>query len=410
MSGRLIVFLRHYNDADHILPILYRWTQMTDQPVVVLMHEVVVNYPLIVALAKLPAVTVLVEGKVLDFAIAQTADPNPRQPERAAKLILDDLVAPGSRAVLLFDQRDDGLSKAFCAAARARGLPTVAVPHGEFTQFSLMMTHSVLEVDIRMIRPGRTELFAHFDHVVYSSRSYAQWAQQIDNRKKVILGSARYCRQWLDILPTLPLPQQRGVLPPKTDRRRIALVLRSHHYSINWQEVGHAIHLALQFPDVDLVVKLHPRREYGVDLQLPKTEDCKLRHPTSQVHYVADEIESGALVDWCEVMLSLLSAIGFQAIQARKPLLELAHTFAYESVLTEQLPVTQTKSRDHLVEWYFKLLVDWPRDALGDHFYEPAAWQRFITDEIEAGTAPVLDRYVRYLSDLIAHSSGAVKP
>lgn len=400
MIDKLIVFIRIYNDADHILPIVYRWTEMTTIPVILMLSDEVRRYPLVDVLTGRPGVTAMRDRSVIEWAAAQTQETNFDVPERAARLALDSIVTKGERAVLLFDHRDDGVTRAYCSAARARGFPTVAVPHGEFSHFCYLVTNGLPDVDIRTIRPGRSEALKHFDRVVFSSIGYAAWATYVDDRKKVVLGSARYCSQWIDVLRTLPQPQSTSRLPPLTRRRRVCLILRSQHCAINWTEVGHAIHIVSQFPEVDLLVKLHPRREPDENLGLPGNDDLKLRHPSSRVRYIGEEIETGKLIEWSEIVLSLMSAVTCHALELRRPLLELRHSFAYDSILDHYLPHTQTRSRDALIHWLFRLLADWPREELGLRFYDEDQLAIFRRAEVEAGDGLVLDRYVAFLRDL----------
>ncbi|MGH8762979.1 MAG: hypothetical protein ACREUR_07065 [Nitrosospira sp.] len=413
---KALFFLRHYNDIDHITPVIYKWVDSGHTCDVVLIgNSRFRNDYRIEFLRKLDGVRMAYISDLLprlEFArwflqtlilirslrrpfigpimaaLAKAYDARRRAPlwHRTAQRLLRRSFGDTREGVVVFDwiERNSSICVEWVAVvlstARAMGLGTVSLPHGDSPHASqLIRRHELrLEPDTTFANAGI------FDKVVVPNELCSvRFRPFMDNRKLAVLGSPRYCDEWLAKLATL-MPS--SPLARSDSRLKVVMFLRKSNFSTFWEEVGEVVRIVAGFPGVELVIKPHTRGGWQQSL----TKNTSLRRLPNVS--VAGDIHSIHLMNWADVIIDLATSVVFEAVKVKKPVLAGDYLHAGRSALAEYLPETELRCRDDVYKQIEGFL------AHGcDSFYIEAHHQRFLKEMINVEGPDVLSRYVALL-------------
>jgi len=267
-------------------------------------------------------------------------------------------------------------------------LGTVSLPHGDSPHASQLIRRRELRLE-----PDTT--FANagiFDKVVVPNELCSvRFRPFMDNQKLAVLGSPRYCDEWLAKLTTLMPPSP---LTRSDSRLKVVMFLRKSNFSTFWEEVGEVVRVVASFPGVELVIKPHTRGGWQQSL----TRDISLRRLPNVS--VAGDIHSIYLMNWADVIIDLATSVVFEAVKANKPVLAADYLHAGRSALAEYMPEAELRCRDDVYRHMEKFL------SYGcDSFYIEEHRQRFLDEMINVGDADVLSRYVALLEGQIRPKS-----
>jgi len=431
---KLLFFLRHSNDIDHITAVIWKWATTTDVPAEIVISDTseVLNDYRIRLLQGLPNVTVHLRDDFLSeeeetkkreyedsLALKRQlsslfrlhprrlrrkidallkGEPPPVGPDLYGKdlvcRLLDRTMAGVDRGIIaldwVHDNTHDYLPFAQCVSheARARGFAVVGLPHGDEPHACRMVRINELNYDHCDIYSKTAELF---DMLVAPNEVCARrYRVHLGDRVRV-LGSPRYNDEWCS--------QLRSLLPPFDRRTRpgilkLALFLRHECYPIFWQEVIRTIDLLTMFDDVDLVVVHHTRTADQAGLM--KTYPQLRRHDQRRFAVVAGDVPASSIVDWADVVLDLGTSAVFEAVKLGKPVLELEYLHATYTVIADMIPGSMMLCRDHLYDTIEKFL----RKGTGS-FYDEEDRRRFVAATVDTPDGNVLPRYVAFLKDML---------
>ncbi|MDQ3185972.1 MAG: hypothetical protein M3Q16_05825, partial [Pseudomonadota bacterium] len=266
------------------------------------------------------------------------------------------------------------------STARAMGLGTVSLPHGDSPHASQLIRRRELRLE-----PDTT--FANagiFDKVVVPNELCSvRFRPFMDNQKLAVLGSPRYCDEWLAKLATLMPPSP---LFRSGSQLKVVMFLRKSNFSTFWEEVGEVVRIVAGFPGVELVIKPHTRGGWQQSL----TRNTSLRRLPNVS--VAGDIHSIHLMNWADVIIDLATSVVFEAVKAKKPVLAADYLHAGRSALAEFLPETELRCRDDV----YKQIKGFLSHGC-DSFYIEAHHQRFLKEMIDVEGPDVLPRYVALL-------------
>ena len=413
---KALFFLRHYNDIDHITPVIYKWIARGHSCDIVLIgNSRFRNDYRIEYLSKLTGVRMAYIGDLLpavEFArwflqtlilirslrrpflapimaaLAKSYDAGRRAPiwHSSAQRLLKRSFGDTREGVVVFDwiERNSSICvewvEVVLGTARAMGLGAVSLPHGDSPHASQLIRRRELRLE-----PDTT--FANagiFDKVVVPNELCSvRFRPFMDNQKLAVLGSPRYCDEWLAKLGTLMPPSP---LTRSDSRLKVVMFLRKSNFSTFWEEVGEVVRIVAGFPGVELVIKPHTRGGWQQSL----TRDASLRRLPNVS--VAGNIHSIYLMNWADVIIDLATSVVFEAVKAKKPVLAADYLHAGRSALAEYLPETELRCRDDVYRQIEGFL------AHGcNSFYIEAHHQRFVKEMINAGDPDILSRYVSLL-------------
>lgn len=414
---KVLFFLRHYNDIDHITPIISKWIESGHSCDVVLIGAMRFRDDFRIAfLSKLTGVNVahirelltpfqflkwrlqmlLLTGNLRRLLIgsfvrllADIYNAKRRTPlwRATAGHLLSRSFDRAGQGVVAFDwiERNSVIAvewvETVIAMARERGLGTVSLPHGD-------SPHANQLIRRREWRIGPDPLFSTaqiFDKLVVPNELCAKrFRPFLEERSIAILGSPRYSEEWLTKL--------KGLMPPspltRSDSRlKIVMFLRKANFTTFWEEVNEVVHMIAAFPGVELAIKPHTRSGWKQSL----TKDRSLRRLLN-VSIAGDEVHSIHLMNWADVCIDLATSVVFEAIRVKKPVLAADYLHAGRSAIAVYMPETELRCRDDVYEKIDKFLSGGWND-----FYVETHRQRFLKEMLDVSGTEVLSRYVTLL-------------
>ncbi|MDT8364702.1 MAG: hypothetical protein RQ714_08690 [Nitrosomonas sp.] len=416
---KALFFLRHYNDIDHVTPVIAQWVAAGHHCDVVLIgafrfrQDYRVNN-----LATLEGVRVahvrelfpgwlylawrlqmllltrnvrrLAVGPLIAY-LAKIHDEKRRARvwHRTVQLLLERTFPNKERGVVVFDwiERNSVIAlewvETVISIARAQGMSSVSLPHGDSPHASQLIRRGewALEPDVTF------SAAKIFDRVVVPNQLCSQrFLPFLAPGKMAVLGSPRYCVAWLSKLSTLMPPSS---LMVNKDRLKIVMFLRKANFTTFWEEVGEVVHLLAAFPKVDLIIKPHTRS--GWKQSLTRSRSLK---KLSNVSVANDEMHSIHLMNWADVCIDLATSVVFEAVRREQPVLAADYLHAGRSAVAVYMPETELRCRDDVYERISHFLTHGCRD-----FYVPAHRERFLAEMLDVNGPDVLPRYVQLLEE-----------
>ena len=417
MKKKALFFLRHYNDIDHIVPVIYKWLSLEDVPtdIVITTHPDYLNDHRIQFLRQFENLQVHFIDEFLSeeererkhlksrvdqmnrylpvrlgyriwnrvFARASSAAPPTLYDAQFVERMLNTVFGNVDRGIVVFDWAYTDFVRLVIKAARDRGFTTISLPHGDRPHYNRLETLNALDYScMESYADG-----AMFDHTVVPNGLCAERYQpHMEPDRLKTLGSPRYNDEWLDIIATL-LPAydaEKG-----RDKLKIVFFLRNFNYPIFWEEVIRTIKLVLQFSDVYLIVKHHTR-----SATVPRLTQAypELNADSYNLEHVYDDVHTGSLLQWADVVLDLGTSVTFEAVKRGKPVLAMEYLHANRSTVAHYMKNCDIKCRDELYDWMQRFSQSGTAD-----FYDETERQRFIKEMIDVPDQHVLSRYVEFL-------------
>lgn len=422
---KALFFLRHYNDIDHVTPVVHKWVEAGHRADVVMMgsRSSLDDYRVAFLAAK-EAVDVAWIGeivgrprhlrmglqKLLRNRYFRSAIPSPLRPaldkligedQRRAfwKSIGERLIErsfgesreeTSARGIVAFDWISGNsvfpieFVECTVEAARERGLGAISLPHGDSPHASYMVRREELDMaPRRKFAPARM-----FDTVVVPNELCAvRFRPFMDEDRVAVLGSPRYCDEWLEKLEALLPPSP---LTARSNTFKLVMFSRKEDFSIFWDEVARAVQIWAAFPNVELIIKSHTRG--GWRQPLSRTLDLrKLRN----VRFVAGEIHSSHLLDWADAAVDIATSVAFEAVKRRLPVLAADYLQASRSTIGLHLPECLLSCRDDAYLKLETLINGGTRD-----FYNEDHRAQFLREVIDVPDRDVLPRYVARMEAL----------
>lgn len=402
IGPRLITFTRDMISLDHVLPVVWRWSETGTRDAVIVFFGSMPSIDWRVTAAR--SMTGVHVRTLVDIA-----------PNLDIDRMLDSLLADASSGVVAFDKSNDVMARVIGGAARRHGAAFVTLPHGE-EAFANKLTKTY-ETSVPVSSDPGSDVYdlsvhsSDFTIVKYGLRTGPHIA---------ILGSARYCRDWLQQSRNwLPAPTD---LPEATDMR-LVLFLPKPEKIVDWRELERFLGFLHKRPGITLLVKTHPRRggrhqlvrrDDEWDLEVTKTTEqetlTSIRAPTTDTGWVtvSPMVESSSLVEWADVIMALGTSVTWEAVAKNKPVLELSWCHGNRTTI---LPSTDMRCRDDVLEALDRITLEgaasfYPRterDAFLKRFIEPDT----------GGGGGVLNAYVDALETLArrtSRSKNSLKP
>ncbi len=412
-----LFFLRHNNDIDHITPVIYKWNQSGHRCSVVLLGKrILVNDFRIQFIRGLDGVSfthladllskpyfmlwrlqtlLLVRSSYVSIfgpairVIAGILDKKKRLAvwQRTAKEILGHCFNENKKGVVVFDwiERNSGICvewvEVVIAEAQQRKLGTVSLPHGDSPHVSQLIRSGEW-----LLGPDTSFSAADmFDIVVVPNEPCSRRFVSLLNADKIkILGSPRYCDEWLAKLKEIFPPSS---LTRKPNCLNIVLFLRKERYTTFWEELTEVVQLIAAFPHVQLIVQPHTRGGW----KQPLTKNKALAKLPNVI--MADgSLSSIHLLNWADVIIDIATSVVFQAIKEGKPVLSADYLHAGKSASAYYMPETEIKCRDDMYE----AIDSFIKKSVQSYYCEKHR-QRFISEMVEVDGPDVLSGYVSLL-------------
>lgn len=383
----LIVAFNHVNACDHIVPIIWKWSEQEDNPSVVAVPESVLHAEdyRIEFLKQLDRVKLVAQEPVVQMI--READNEKEGADRA----LSHLLAEGLPGILAFD-RSGGMRHihSLCLAAKKRNMLRIALPHGDHPFVSERLLDDDTYISKRGPKINKENLLQpkFIDFLCYGSPHHPKMIHEGFPVEKRVMGSSRFSQEWINVFENI---SPRTSAPFDRDKIRIVLMLRDTRYSIFWQEIERIIEIIGSMEKICLVVYLHSRNKKNVE-NISIGSGKQSQHMTSTIIYLHQDLAAAELLNWGNVFLSLGTGLAFHALRTEKAVYELEYCCAYNLMLSQIAPECRIGSRDELINALQKICE---KNSQGEHLTFPLQGnrKRFVEEVLDPhGNA--LDRYM----------------
>jgi hypothetical protein len=453
MSQTALFFLRHYNDIDHVVPVMHAWLSAGHRATAVVysMPEYLADFRFqmlrkfenfslhyvdeflsppqldekkaIIAGGKTDVPKDVRISQVYDYQVLNRIFDSVFATETGP--VCFDWIMSTSAAALPVAQRA-------CEIAKRRGLPIVSLPHGDSPHANEMIAAEDLNYAWRDIYRAATI----FDSVVVPNELCGKRYRPFMEAERIhVLGSPRYNSAWLweleSLTPTFAFGETTPHRHPERsegsrDRRQpsdsrsfaslrmtaqqvsqeqslnLVLFLRSPQYPIFWDEVVRTIRMLTADARIRVVVKHHTRPS-GSDPLKPFYDELQ-KNPIANLQFAFDDVHSGSLLRWCDAVLDVATSVSFEAVKVGKPVLSMEYLHAGYSTVAKIIPSTEMRCRDDVLETVRSLITNG-----GESYYQPFDRQRFIGEMIDCPDDEVLPRYVSFLEQLTNQATQPAK-
>ena len=262
-------------------------------------------------------------------------------------------------------------------AAKRKSIPTLALPHGVY-----LYTNKFHKAGSSPRQ--RFYKFNRFDYVIVQNhlRKDVLIRSGIAREKIVVLGSARFCGEWLAQNKKI-LPRMIGTTNRDRGRLRVAFMPSKPQCRIDVKRMHKTIDLLASLNEIDAVVKPHTRigREAHLfdNMQLPNVS-----------HVLTSE-----LCEWADIVLIIGSSVITEALMQGKPVLYLKYLHA-NTMLFEECGACWTIHNEAELEQAFKAL----RNKGMDLPYSDENVTRFLLEVVYGGQnkRDVLKDYVHFIT------------
>jgi len=225
-------------------------------------------------------------------------------------------------------------------SAKEMSIPSIALPHG-------IQLYTNAESKPKSTDSRRFEKFNRFDYVVAPNqlRKEILVCSGIDEEKIIVLGSARYCRKWLDQNQKI-LPGMMNIVASGTGKLKVVLMPSKPQARLDVERMLSTCAMLADLDTVHVVIKPHTRsrgyQDLFADIQLPDV---------SQIH-------TAELLEWADVLLVVGSSVILETLMFGKPALYLKYLHPNTTLFEEMGACWTIHDEDELKEALLSLSTE----------------------------------------------------
>ena len=192
-------------------------------------------------------------------------------------------------------------------AAKELSIPTLALPHGIY-----LYTNEF--VKIRSKPMERSDKFNRFDYVIVQNQLRKDVLSKagVHADKIIVLGSARYCMEWMTqnnkIIPHRMKPNQ-----SPSGKLKVVFMTSKPQCRMNISRMKDTLSILSSLSDMEVMIKPHTR----IGEEGPIFKDLRLP--------IASDVLSAELCEWADVVLVVASSIITEVLVRGKPTLYLKY-------------------------------------------------------------------------------------
>jgi hypothetical protein len=410
---KAIFFLRHNNDIDHMTPVIYKWVTTKNIPtdVYIMTNKDILQDYRIQFLKQQKNIRVIHLNDLFKkismpyifnlkyFKYSTNIDRMTDKYQFIGKLAKKTIDKMSKKifqnmenGFVAFDWTTIFFVKEIIQKAKDKGFKTISLPHGDWPYVNYLIQMEDFNHDVlKTYEPAKI-----FDYVVVPNKSCAfLYEKYIEKDRLKILGSPRYCDEWIKIIDKI-IPKYEN---PKGDGKlKIVFFLRNIGYPIFWEMVIRTIKLILQTPNVYLVVKHHPRNTKARKITkklisfYPEIKDKIGKN----LEFIYGEEHSGALIRWADLIIDVGTSATWEAVKLRKPVLMPEYLHANYSKIAYYFKNSEIRSRDEMINQLQRF-----SEGKNIKFYDQKERDEFIEKIIEVPDNKILERYVKLLESCL---------
>jgi UDP-N-acetylglucosamine:LPS N-acetylglucosamine transferase len=263
-------------------------------------------------------------------------------------------------------------------AAKEMSIPTVALPHGVYlyTNESSKNKSTVKQ---------RFSKFDRFDYVVVQNhlRKNVLARSGISEDKIVVLGSARFCEEWIEQNIKI-LPRVLSANVKRTEKLKIVFLTSKPQCKVDLERMSNTMGMLSNLSEIELKIKPHTRMDL-VPHMLHK-------QPIAD----ASNILTAELCEWADVLLVIGTSVMTEALMRGKPVLYLKYLHA-NTMFFEECGACWTIRNEAELEAAIQSL----RAEKNKVPYTEENVNRFLSEVVYGGSTKrdVLQNYVQFITE-----------
>ena len=299
------------------------------------------------------------------------------------------------RGIIVFDWLTTYFVKQILKISNKKNFVTVSLPHGDMPYVSLLET--INDLDYKGLDQYKdSDIFYYF--IVPNKQNLKRYEKYVKSEKLKILGSSRYSDEWMKIIaPTVPEYKKER----SSDKLKIVFFLRNTGYPIFWDEVVRTIKLIVQFKEIYLIVKHHPRNRSAKKLtnQLINSYPEVKVNLNKNLKFIYGSVNSGSLLNWADIVIDLGTSVTWEAVKQNKPVFMIEYLYANYSTIASYIKNSEIKCRDQLYDTLQEFIKN-----KNVKFYNESERRTFIKEIIDVPDKHVLERYAEFLKSCLHES------
>lgn len=251
-------------------------------------------------------------------------------------LVLGSIFQESKNPLLIVDHKFSEFYRKLVKQARSKGIRVVSVPHGPaFGRISGQRESLSPETHAS---DEKTVAFNQVAAVNAIQKANIVSQQNQDPRDVVILGNPRFSVDWVRQRRALLLREKK--MERSLSHLKVVFMATKIEGRCHPAEVQKYLNIVAELPEVDLIVKVHPRG---------------LIDPifiSSRWTVVANEVDSSVLIEWADLILFTHSSIVLEAVVLDKPVAFLKGVVTsslYHESLAVSWSINSEEDLEHLV-------------------------------------------------------------
>ena len=283
--------------------------------------------------------------------------------------------------LIVFDQANDGFYRKLCEYSHSKNIITIAVPHGHNIYANEMVYSSNME-----ITPSAPRKFVYyFQYAIFENEIIAERYKKMGmvlEDQILIIGSSRFCDEWISqlkkILPSIHLPH------PPSKVLKVVILLTKMKFNINRKELIRTILYLGKFPDIQVLIKLHPRSR-GLNKKFP-----------TNVEIVNNDYHTPSLIEWADLVLFTGSSAMLDCLKNDVPTLYMKYLHSNKILSENYFHSWEVHCRDDLRDFIWKLKKD-----KKSRTYTKSERDLYLNKTIEPKGKDVLGNYIATILDFL---------
>jgi hypothetical protein len=195
----------------------------------------------------------------------------------------------------------------FLKAAGQMSIPTLSLPHG-------VLLYTNENTKPKSTDKRRMKKFSSFDYILVPNQLRKELLVHtgVAGEKIFVLGSARYCKEWLEQNKRI-LPKSIGVDHRISDKLKVVFMQSKPQCRIDVERMSTTFEILADPPEIQAMIK-------------PHTRSAGDRHVFDKIHLAdASHILTAELCEWADVLLVVGSSVITEALMQGKPVLYLKY-------------------------------------------------------------------------------------
>ncbi|MBL0714891.1 MAG: hypothetical protein JJV98_14445 [Desulfosarcina sp.] len=271
----------------------------------------------------------------------------------------------------------------FLRAAHELSIPTATLPHGV-----LLYTNDVTKAKSSDHR--RRQKFSRYDHIIAPNqlRKSALMKSGVPADKIVVLGSARYCPEWMaQNWKILPKVIKDGM--NRTEKLKLVFFPSKPQCNVDLDRLSDTLKMLAEIDGIQVMIKPHTRTASPVDW------------PENRSLYEASDVLTAELCGWADAVLVVGSSVVTEALMRGKTALYLQYLHANTTLFEELEACWTIRDESELKKAVLSLRKDKNKIP-----YQEENVSRYLAAVVQGGSEEkdILGRYKDFIVEIACNA------